>query len=308
MGFHLPTTKPFTLVLALAGRETMEREGDRLGTEDLLLALAREGESVAARVLLEARRRPAEAQGGGAAQYAAAVDPEPFPPDRGPPPWQPPPSARLRRVVPLTREHSLPSGDQLVLISLEVWWTGWTSATRSSTPPRSRRASCRPEVIGVCEVSDRAGTEYVELDQHPSASAWSASTSAPSSRPAARHGAAGAAVQPAQHRSGTGPARCSSAPSTCGRPGQASPDQGRVRKRRCLLGWWQLPAGGHPLHRRLVGQGDTGATVSWKLTRPGLSTPADTWPERLSSAASDPRWATRPCPSGCRSPARRRRA
>ena len=45
MGFHLPTTKPFTLVLALAGRETMEREGDRLGTEDLLLALAREGEA-----------------------------------------------------------------------------------------------------------------------------------------------------------------------------------------------------------------------------------------------------------------------
>jgi ATP-dependent Clp protease ATP-binding subunit ClpA len=38
MGFGLPTTKAFTLVLALAGRETMEREGDRLGTQELLPA------------------------------------------------------------------------------------------------------------------------------------------------------------------------------------------------------------------------------------------------------------------------------
>ena len=41
-------TKPATIVLGLAGRETMELEGDRVGTEDLLLGLAREGGGVAA--------------------------------------------------------------------------------------------------------------------------------------------------------------------------------------------------------------------------------------------------------------------
>ena len=121
MGFHLPPTKPFTLVLALAGRETMELTGDRLGTEDLLLALAREGEGIAARVLEELGGGLLELREAVVAQYAAGVDPEPFPPDRGPPPWQPPPSARLRRLIPLTQEYSLPWGDQLVLISLEVW-------------------------------------------------------------------------------------------------------------------------------------------------------------------------------------------
>jgi ATP-dependent Clp protease ATP-binding subunit ClpA len=37
----LPTTKPFTLVLGLAGREALELEQDRVGTEHLLLGLAR---------------------------------------------------------------------------------------------------------------------------------------------------------------------------------------------------------------------------------------------------------------------------
>jgi ATP-dependent Clp protease ATP-binding subunit ClpC len=55
MGFGLPTTKAFTLVLSLAGREAMGLEGDRLGTEHLLLGLASEGEGVAARVLQERR-------------------------------------------------------------------------------------------------------------------------------------------------------------------------------------------------------------------------------------------------------------
>jgi hypothetical protein len=162
MGFHLPTTKAFTIVLGLAGRETMELEGDRLGTEDLLLGLAREGEGVAARVLQELGAGLLELREAVAAQYAAGVDPEPLPPDRGPPPWQPPPSARLRRVIPLTQEHPLPSGDQLVLISLEVWsdWLDLRYAVVYATPEPEGELP-RPAVIGGCEVSDRAGTEYV---------------------------------------------------------------------------------------------------------------------------------------------------
>jgi hypothetical protein len=170
MGLGLPMTKPATLVLSLAGRETMELDHDRVGTEDLLLGLAREGEGVAARVLQELGAGLLELREAVAAQYAADVDPEPFPPDRGPPPWQPPPSATLRRVIPLTQAHPLPSGDQLVLISLEIWsdWLDLRYAVVYATPEPEGELP-RPPVIGTCEVSDRAGTEYVNrTSSHPS--------------------------------------------------------------------------------------------------------------------------------------------
>jgi ClpA/ClpB-like protein len=166
---HLPMTKPATIVLTLAARETMELDHDRLGTEDLLLGLAREGEGVAARVLQELGAGLLELREAVAAKYAAGVDPEPFPPDRGPPPWEPPPSARLRRVVPLAQEHPLPSGDQLVLLSLEAWsdWFDLRYAVVYATPEPEGELP-RPEVIGVCEVSDRAGTEYTNrTSSHP---------------------------------------------------------------------------------------------------------------------------------------------
>jgi Clp amino terminal domain, pathogenicity island component len=168
-GYRLRTTKAFTLVLALAGRETMELEGDRLGTEHLLLGLAREGEGVAARVLQELGAGLLELREAVAAQYAAGVDPEPFPADRGPPPWEPPPRASLRRVVPLTQEHPLPSGDRLVLISLELWsdWLDLRYAVVYATPEPEGELP-RPEVVGGCEVSDRAGTEYRNwVSSHP---------------------------------------------------------------------------------------------------------------------------------------------
>jgi Clp amino terminal domain, pathogenicity island component len=170
MGFGLPMTKPATIVLGLAGRETMELEGDRVGTEDLLLGLAREGEGVAARVLQELGAGLLELREAVAAHYAAGVDPEPFPPDRGPPPWEPPPSAELRRVIPLMQEHPLPSGDQLVLISLEIWsdWLDLRYAVVYATPEPDGELP-RPPVIGSCEVSDRAATEYVNrTSSHPS--------------------------------------------------------------------------------------------------------------------------------------------
>jgi Clp amino terminal domain, pathogenicity island component len=120
----------------------MRLGADRLGTEHLLLGLAREGDGVAARVLQELGAGLLELQEAVAERYAAGVDPEPFPPDRGPPPWEPPPSATLRRVVPLEQEHPLPSGDRLVLLSLEVWsdWFDLRYAVVYATP--ERRGSC----------------------------------------------------------------------------------------------------------------------------------------------------------------------
>jgi len=169
MGFYLPTTKPFTLVLSLAGGEAMRLDGDRLGTEHLLLGLAREGEGVAARVLQELGAGLLELREAVAAQDAAGVDPEPFPPDRGPPPWEPPAGARLGRVIPLGQEFPLPSGDQLVLLSLELWsdWLELRYAVVYATPEPQGELP-RPAVLGGCEVSDRAGTEYVNrTSTHP---------------------------------------------------------------------------------------------------------------------------------------------
>jgi ATP-dependent Clp protease ATP-binding subunit ClpC len=162
MGFYLPTTKPFTLVLGLAGHEAMRLEGDRLGTEHLLLGLANEGQGVAAQVLQELGAGLLELREAVAAQYAAGVDPEPFPPERGPPPWEPPPGARLGRVLPLGQEFPLPSGDQLVLLSLEIWsdWLELRYAVVYATPEPQGELP-RPAVLGGCEVSDRAGTKYV---------------------------------------------------------------------------------------------------------------------------------------------------
>jgi hypothetical protein len=162
MGFYLPTTKPFTLVLGLAGHEAMRLEGDRLGTEHLLLGLANEGQGVAAQVLQELGAGLLELREAVAAQYAAGVDLEPFPPDRGPPPWEPPAGARLGRVVPLRQEFPLPSGDRLVLLSLELWsdWLELRYAVVYATPEPQGELP-RPAVLGGCEVSDRAGTKYV---------------------------------------------------------------------------------------------------------------------------------------------------
>ena len=93
-----------------------------------------------------------------------------------------------------------------MLISLEVWsdWLDLRYAVVYATPEPEGELP-RPEVIGVCEVSDRAGTEYVNwTSTHPSFGMVRIHqrTFVP---PAARHGAAGAAVQPAQHHAGTAP-------------------------------------------------------------------------------------------------------
>jgi hypothetical protein len=159
---RLPTTKSFTVVLGLAGREAMELEHDRLGTEHLLLGVAREGDGVAAQILEDLGAGLLQLREAVVSVYAAGADPEPFPPDRGPPPWEPPPGARLDRVLPLASEHPLPSGDTLVLLSLEIWsdWFDLRYAIVYATPEPEGDLP-RPSVLGGCEVSDRAGTEYI---------------------------------------------------------------------------------------------------------------------------------------------------
>ena len=221
MGFYLPMTKPATLVLSLAGSEAMRLEADRLGSEHLLLGLASEGEGVAARVLQELGAGLLELREAVAAQYAAGVDPEPFPPDRGPPPWEPPAGARLRRVVPLAQEFPLPSGDQLVLLSLEVWsdWLDLRYAVVYATPEPEGELP-RPAVLGGCEGRIGPAPPTPPPTAPPPTTAWCASPSASSSphrRTAPTSWNCGSA-RPAGPRG-----RCRSSPrSICGRRGQAN--------------------------------------------------------------------------------------
>jgi hypothetical protein len=159
-GLHLRMTRPATLVLGLAGREARGLGHDRIGTEHLLLGLAREGEGVAARVLEELDAGLLQLREAVRALYAAGAEPEQLPPDRQPA-WEPPAGAELRRVLPLAGEHLLASGDRLVLLSLEIWsdWFDLRYAIAYATPEPEGDMP-RPWVLGRCEVSDRAGTEY----------------------------------------------------------------------------------------------------------------------------------------------------
>ena len=161
-GEHLPMTKPVTLVFGLAAREARELEQDRVGTEHLLLGLAREGDGVAARALEDLGAGLLELREAVVSVYSAGADPEPLPADRGRPAWEPPAGAHLERVLPLVSEHPLPSGDLLVLLSLEIWsdWFDLRYAIVYATPEPEGDLP-RPSVLGRCEVSDRAGTDYV---------------------------------------------------------------------------------------------------------------------------------------------------
>ena len=161
-GLDLPMTKPVTLVFGLAAREAKELEQDRVGTEHLLLGLAREGDGVAARALEDLGAGLLQLREAVVAVYSAGADPEPLPDDQGSPAWEPPAGARLERVLPLVSEHPLPSGDLLVLLSLEIWsdWFDLRYAIVYATPEPEGDLP-RPSVLGRCEVSDRAGTEYI---------------------------------------------------------------------------------------------------------------------------------------------------
>jgi hypothetical protein len=160
-GLHLRMTKPVTLVLGLAGREARELEHDRIGTEHLLLGLAREGDGVAARVLENLGAGLLELREAVISLYSTGTEPEPLPADRGTGAWEPPAGAELQRVLPLAGEYLLPSGHRLVLISLEIWsdWFDLRYAVAYATPEPEGDLP-RPWVLGRCEVSDRAGTDY----------------------------------------------------------------------------------------------------------------------------------------------------
>jgi ATP-dependent Clp protease ATP-binding subunit ClpC len=134
-GPQIPFTPRSKKVLELSLREARSLGHDYIGTEHILLGLIREGEGVAAQVLVElgadlsrVRQQVIELLSGEPVEQVAVgrrVVREPRPTVVGGPgvfrEREPP---ELVRVVPLAREAVSRRGYRLVLISLEIW-SGW---------------------------------------------------------------------------------------------------------------------------------------------------------------------------------------
>jgi hypothetical protein len=175
---HIPFTPRAKKVLELSLRESHQLGDDYIGTEHILLGLIREGEGLATQALTalgfdlaEVRRRVvelAESEGGQGREQAPARRREAPPAASLPPGVLATPGAlplgsveraRLDQVVPLGQELTLPGGERLVLVSLEIWSTWMTLRSALLAKPGSTLALA-PEVVVSYLVSDAAGTHY----------------------------------------------------------------------------------------------------------------------------------------------------
>jgi hypothetical protein len=168
---HIPFTPRAKKVLELSLREAMALAHNYIGTEHILLGLIREGEGVAAQVLVKlgadldrVRQQVVQLLAGhsGPAERVAAGYPRVAQEAvtsmvaGGPGAFQTEP-AELVRVVPLAREVFRGFGVRLVLISLEVW-SGWMDLRYVLLP--EEQPGAQHLVDFDWRVSDDAGTDY----------------------------------------------------------------------------------------------------------------------------------------------------
>jgi hypothetical protein len=166
---HIPFTPRAKKVLELSLREALQLGHNYIGTEHILLGLLREGEGIAAQVLVElgagldrVRQQVVHLLSG----YPGGVPPEQVAAAASRPPVAPvaagpgfyaegePPE--LVRVVPLAREVAAESGLRVVLISLEIW-SGWFDLRYALLP----RMDAPPQEVALdWRVTDDLGTDY----------------------------------------------------------------------------------------------------------------------------------------------------
>ena len=170
---HIPFTPRAKKVLELSLREAIQLGHNYIGTEHILLGVIREGEGVAAQVLIKlgagldrVRQQVVQVQ----ASYAGQGFPEQVSLGQvrlgqqaaaamvtgGPGAYQDEP-AELVRVVPLAREVYSGPGLRIVLISLEIW-SGWLDLRYAIVGEGPQEGP--PEVLLGWRVSDDAGTDY----------------------------------------------------------------------------------------------------------------------------------------------------
>jgi len=168
---HIPFTPRAKKVLELSLREALGLSHNYIGTEHILLGLIREGEGVAARVLVglgagldRVRQQVVQLLAGSAGPAEQVVGGFPRVTQEavttmvagGPGAFQLEP-AELVRVVPLAREVFKGFGVRLVLISLEIW-SGWMDLRYVLLP--EEQPGAQHLVDFDWQVSDDAGTGY----------------------------------------------------------------------------------------------------------------------------------------------------
>jgi hypothetical protein len=149
---RIPFTPRAKKVLELSLREALQLSHSYIGTEHILLGLIREGEGVAAQVLVTlgadlARVRgqvitllSGEAVAAGEPPAQERVIGQDMPPAvAGGPAFRAQQPAELVRVVPLVRELARRGGYRVVLISLEVW-SGWVHLRYALLPAEPAEA------------------------------------------------------------------------------------------------------------------------------------------------------------------------
>jgi Clp amino terminal domain, pathogenicity island component len=174
-GGHIPFTPRAKKVLELSLREALGLSHNYIGTEHILLGLIREGEGVAAQVLVnlgasfdrvrqqviqllaDASQLQAEQVAGmptriSQQQAMAMVAGGPGAYQEGEPP-------ELVRVVPLAREVFRGFGIRLALMSLEVW-TGWFDLRYAILPDQPPTSAPMHDVAVEWQVTDDTGTGY----------------------------------------------------------------------------------------------------------------------------------------------------
>jgi hypothetical protein len=171
-GGHIPFTPRAKKVLELSLREAMQFGHNYIGTEHILLGLIREGEGVAAQVLVKlgasfdrVRQQVVQLLAGHAGVQAEQVagmssrltqEQAMAMVAGGPGVYQEEP-AELVRVVPVAREVHREAGMRVVLISLEIW-SGWLDLRFAMLPGSS--SGGRMQWLLDWQVSDDAGTAY----------------------------------------------------------------------------------------------------------------------------------------------------
>ena len=163
---HIPFTPRAKKVLELSLREALQLGHNYIGTEHILLGIIREGEGVAAQVLVKLGADLSRVR----EQVVQLVGEEDPPPASGAVsigrvtesagPRAAAGVSRLVRVVPIAREVQLAAGRRLVLLSLEVW-SGWLDLRLAVLRPDP--AEGRPQRVagyGDWALSDDLGTAY----------------------------------------------------------------------------------------------------------------------------------------------------
>ena len=167
---HIPFTPRAKKVLELSLREALQLGHNYIGTEHILLGLIREGEGVAAQVLVKlgadlsrVRQQVIQVLSGAAGVEVGAarrVVREPRPTVVGGPGLfgerEPP---ELVRVVPLAREAVSRSGYRLMLISLEIW-SGWLDLRYALLALVLLRGHSLEDASHRWRLTDDVGSEY----------------------------------------------------------------------------------------------------------------------------------------------------